>query len=206
MAKQVISFRASEDEVEGLKQLQQPGDTGLSQVVSRLVRTALGLSYTPVNSNVNVGRVEGVVVDEIEEHTAYLATAMNEVKSQLEDEISLLKLRLGKLEAVSQVNSTSQDKPETTKLIKDSFLEENAIALETTTQDVGLLQASRPLSKNELKSKINSISRTLKSHGLKVSEPIIKGKITEMYPNFEDWVSEDTRKEVIKALEKEVNK
>lgn len=202
MEKQVISFRASESEVEGLRKLQKLGESSLGQVALRIVREALGVQ-TSVDSSVNVGMGKGIALlvrDEVEERTAYLANAMNEVKSQLENEIDFLKTEVAQVKAaLEELQSQAQVKPKPTY----KEVQESAIAPETTIENVGLLGAGRPLSKGEMKNKISSIARTLKSQSFKVSETIIKGKILEMYPNSEDWISDDARKEIIKVLLKQ---
>ena len=81
-------------------------------------------------------------------------------------------------------------------------IEESNISPDLQPHDMVLPLVNRPLTKNEMKSKVNSIAHTLKAQGLEVSRTVIKGKILEMYPNSSDWISEDTRKEVIKILEK----
>ena len=130
---------------------------------------------------------------------------MNEVKSQLKDEINSLKIEVQQVKAaLEELRSQPQVKPKPTKLTENTPPNETAITPETTIQDVGLPQASRPLSRSEMKSKVNSIARTLKNQGLEVNQTIIKDKILEMYPNSEDWISEDARKEVIRALEKQL--
>lgn len=80
----------------------------------------------------------------------------------------------------------------------------SAIAPEPTQQDVGFAQTSKRLSKEELKSKVNSIARTLRKEGLKFSETLIKEKIAELYPNSEDWISDDARLDVIRAVKKAI--
>jgi len=69
---------------------------------------------------------------------------------------------------------------------------------------VVLAQTSKQLSKQELKSKVNSIARTLKGEGLEVSQTLIKEKITELYPNSLDWISGDARLDVIRAVERAI--
>lgn len=55
-----------------------------------------------------------------------------------------------------------------------------------------------------MKNKVSSIARTIKTKGLKVSETIIREKILELYPNSEDWISDDARLDVIRAVEKAI--
>lgn len=54
-----------------------------------------------------------------------------------------------------------------------------------------------------MKSKVNSIARSLQHKGYEISRTIIKSKILEIHPDSEDWLTDDARKEVIRALEKE---
>jgi hypothetical protein len=76
-------------------------------------------------------------------------------------------------------------------------------ALEVTEENVVSASAGKKLSPAELKSKSNSIAATLKIKGLEISRTIIKGKILELYPNSDDWSSDDARLDVIRALEKQ---
>ncbi|MBN3946397.1 MAG: hypothetical protein HWQ38_07860 [Nostoc sp. NMS7] len=78
---------------------------------------------------------------------------------------------------------------------------ESAIASKPTQQDVVFPQAGK-LTTGEMKNKVSSIARTIKTKGLKVSETIIREKILELYPNSEDWISDDARLDVIRAVEK----
>lgn len=74
----------------------------------------------------------------------------------------------------------------------------------STSEDVLLPEAgSKHLSKTSLENKINSITRTLKNKGIAISKTAVKAKILELFPYAEDWISDDARKEVIKALEKQ---
>lgn len=62
---------------------------------------------------------------------------------------------------------------------------------------------SEPLSKEQIKSKANSSARTFKNKGSEISLTIIKNKILELYSNCDDWISDDARLDVIRALEKQ---
>jgi hypothetical protein len=55
----------------------------------------------------------------------------------------------------------------------------------------------------ELKNKIDSIRRTLKSKGLEITATVIELKILELFPNYpDDWCA-DSRTEVIKSIIKD---
>ena len=76
-------------------------------------------------------------------------------------------------------------------------------APESTQSDVVSIPAGKQLSKAELKSKVTSIQNTFRARQIKISQTIIKSKIAEMYPNSDDWISDDARLDVIRALERE---
>jgi hypothetical protein len=76
-------------------------------------------------------------------------------------------------------------------------------APESIQSDVVSTLAGKQLSKAELKSKVTSIQNTFRARQIKISQTIIKSKIAEMYPNSDDWISDDARLDVIRALERE---
>ncbi|MEH2380267.1 MAG: hypothetical protein V7K27_15505 [Nostoc sp.] len=167
--------------------MQSVDDDSLNATAKRVLLDALGID---VNSTVNTVNNDERFQELVDNKTAYLADAMNEIKNSLKAEIDILKLRLDSLAP-------------TIAQIEDEALLESAIASETTSQDVVFAQASKLLSKEEIKSKANSIARTLKSKELEISLTVIKNKILELYPNSVDWISDDTRLDVIRALEKQ---
>ncbi|MBD0263249.1 MAG: hypothetical protein ICV78_11150 [Tolypothrix sp. Co-bin9] len=63
--------------------------------------------------------------------------------------------------------------------------------------------AGGKLSKEQLKSKLNATATSLERRGFKISRTIIKEKILELYPNADDWSSDDAKKEVMRVIEKE---
>ena len=192
----IFSIRLDDSAVEALERLQSTDDQSLNATAKSVLLDALGIDVnTPVNAVNNDERLQELV----DAKTAYLATAMNEIKHSLESEIEALRLRLDSLTSATAATVT----PETTPQIDDEALLENAIGAETTPQDVVLAQAGKPLSKAELKSKANSIARTFKNKGSEISLTIIKNKILELYPNSDDWMSDDARLDVIRALEKQ---
>lgn len=73
----------------------------------------------------------------------------------------------------------------------------------SSQSDVVSTLAGKQLSKAELKSKVTSIQNTFRARQIKISQTIIKSKIAEMYPNSDDWISDDARLDVIRALERE---
>lgn len=196
MASRIFSIRLDDSAVEALERLQSTDDESLNATAKRVLLDALGID---INIPVNAVNKDERLQELVDAKTAYLATAMNEIKHSLESEIEVLRLRLDSLTPATAVSGVT----ETTPQIDDEALLESAIIPETTHQDVVLAQAGKPLSKEELKSKSNSIAVTLKSRGLEISRTIIKGKILEMYPNFDDWISDDARLDVIRALEKQ---
>lgn len=196
MASKIFSIRLDDRVVAALERFQSPDDDSLNTTLKRFVIDALGIDVnTPVNAVNNDERLQELV----DAKTAYLATAMNEIKHSLESEIEVLRLRVDSLTPATAATVT----PETTPQIDNEALLESAIAAETTHQDVVSPQAGKPLSKEELKSKANSIARTFKNKGSEISLTIIKNKILELYPNSDDWISDDTRLDVIRALEKQ---
>jgi predicted metal-dependent hydrolase len=186
----IFSIRLDDSAVEALERLQSIDDESLNATAKRVMLDALGIDVNiPVNAVNNDERLQELV----DAKTAYLATAINEIKHSLESEIEVLRLRLDSLTPATAATVT----PETTPQIDDEALLESAIAVETTPQAV------KPLSKEELKSKANSIARTFKNKGLIINQAVIKSKILEMYPNSDDWISDDARLDVIRALEKQ---
>jgi hypothetical protein len=226
MVSKTFSFRLTNAEVELLQGFQDPHGETLNQTAARLLREAIGANTAnTANNTASSANIQELIIeevekavsaiapdrelirDEIDNRTAYLATAMNEVKAQLENEIEFLKTRIKTLEkSQGEKRSTSLVTPEVTT--KDATLSqpqeeiESAIAPEVTDQDVIFSQAGK-LTSLEMRNKVKSIGRTLKTNGFKISETIIREKILEMYPNSEDWISEDARLDVIRALEKE---
>lgn len=58
------------------------------------------------------------------------------------------------------------------------------------------------LTPSQLRSKANSIAKTLWDSGYRISRGVIKEVILDMYPEQEAWATADARREVIKALKK----
>ncbi|MBN3924613.1 hypothetical protein [Nostoc sp. NMS4] len=222
MESKTFSIRLYNPEIDLLQAFQE-SDESLNQTIARLVRDAIGAK--PVNKPVHNANIKELITekidqavsartidrelirDEIDNRTAYLATAMNEVKSQLENEIEFLKTRVKfleqnqgeRLESPPVIGEmTNQDA--ISPMLQDK---EDAIAPELTEENVISPQAGKQLSKDELRTEANTIYTRLKRKGLKISATIIKEKILEMYPNSDDWISDDARKDVIKVLEKE---
>lgn len=198
----IFSIRLDDIAVGALERLQSTDDDSLNATAKRVLLDALGIDVNiPVNPVNNDERLQELV----DAKTAYLATAMNEIKHSLEREIEVLRLRVDSLTPATAATVT----PETTPQIDDEALLESAMPAavnyipETTPQDAFSPQAGKPLSKEELKSKSNSIARTFKNKGLVINQAIIKSKILEMYPNSDDWISDDARLDVIRALEKQ---
>ena len=104
-----------------------------------------------------------------------------------------------------KTSPTTQKKTRTpTTELPETINSESAIAAKPTQQDVGFAQTSKRLSKEELKSKVNSMARTLRKEGLEFSETLIKEKIFELYPNSDDWLCGDARLDVMRAVRKAV--
>lgn len=104
MPKRVLSFRINDSELAILQGLQLPEDTSLGQTALRVLRGAMGIDVDAVDADPVSNRLESAIPDrelirdEINERTAYLANAMNEVKNSLEGEIEALKTRLAQQE------------------------------------------------------------------------------------------------------------
>jgi hypothetical protein len=149
--------------------------------------------------------LEQYIKDEVADRTAYLATGINEIKNQLENEIEFLKNRVKKLEESLEAPQVIT-KP--TKINKES-----AIAAEPVNINAGVPQAR--LTTDKLGQYAETIQRAMRTNknfkenygveNFKIRLDIIKQKILEMYPNTDDWISGDAKKEVIKALIKEHN-
>lgn len=230
MEKRVLSFRVSEAEITALEGLRQPEDSSLGQTALRLLRGVLGV-HTEVAVNavdikelitekidqaVNARSIDRELIrDEIDHRTAYLATAMNEVKSELENEIEFLKTRVKILEQnQAEKPENSPALPEMTNKDVDSLMlqedKEDAIAPKLTEENVISPQAGKKLSTEELNREANTIFTRIKRKdtrlnrkGVKISATTIKEKIMEMYPNSEDWISDDAGLDVERALEKQ---
>ncbi|MBD0263483.1 MAG: hypothetical protein ICV78_12390 [Tolypothrix sp. Co-bin9] len=212
MGSQTYSIRLNDAETKLLEAFQTSEDKTLNQTVARLVREAIGANnmVNSANNLVNTVNIEELVREEVDQRMAYLATAMNEVKAQLENDIKFLKTELQNLK---QDLETRSHIPVTTETTEESVVfsqppeqeqvKENAIAPETTEEEVVSGKAGKKLSKNELRTEANTIYMRLKRNGLKISATIIKEKILELYPNSEDWLSDDARLDVIRALEKQ---
>jgi hypothetical protein len=215
MEKKVLSFRVSEAEITALEALQQPEDSSLGQTALRLLRSLLGVqpdtSVNAVDTDGIKDRVESLE-EKLNEATIsreQLSDFVNDIVDKrirhLTDSLSDHENRLLGIEQAQEKQSHTPVMPEMTNqdaispLLQDK---EGAIAPEATIQDVIFSQAGK-LTPVEMRSKIKSIGRTLKNDGLKTSETIIRGKILEMYPNSEDWISDDARKDIIRILKNE---
>lgn len=181
-------------------------DDRLAKLEERQAKLEEQLATTSQGSAIAPDRE--LIRDEIDNRTAYLATAMNEVKSELENEIQFLKTRVEILE------QNQEEKPESSPVTQKTT-EENvdlaslqeelgAIASETTKVNVASQQAGKKKKEKPPLEKVkNAIYMRLMREGIKFDAPIIKNKILEMYPNPEDWVIEDARKDVTEALKRE---
>lgn len=214
--KQVISFRVSVAEMAALEALQQPGDSSISKTALRLLQGLLGVQTDTTVNTVDthgikdrVESLENKLTDAIitREHLSDFVNDIVDKRIQLAlDTLSDHENRLISIEQAQEVRSHLPVSPKvTTQDVVSSLLQdkEDAIAPEVTTQDVVSPQAGKKLTPAQLKSKSNSIATTLKSKGLEISRTIIKGKILELYPNSDDWLSEDARLDVIRLLEKQ---
>lgn len=184
-------------------------DNRLVNIDDRLAKLEEQLATTSQESTVVIDRE--LIRDEIAERTSYLANAMNEVKSQLENEIEFLKNELKQLK--EEKRSHSPVLPETTEenvdlalpheqLEEKEELIQDAIAPKATEKNVVSAPAGTKLSPKKLKSIATSIQNTFRGKGIEISQTIIKTKILEMYPNPDDWIpGSDARKDVIRALE-----
>jgi hypothetical protein len=208
--KQVISFRVSVAEMSALEALQQPEDSSISKTALRLLQGLLGVQDSPsvnvVNANEIRGRVEGLeerlngAIITREQLSDFVNDIVDKRIQHLADALSDHENRLISIEqAPVKPEATTQDV--VLPLPQEKL--ESAIASEATQENVVSALAGKKLSKAELKSKSNSIYRTLKTKGLEINLGVIKGRILEMYPNSEDWISDDARLDVIRALEKQ---
>lgn len=210
MASKTISFRLTNAEIELLEAFQVPEDDSHHQTAVRLLRELIGANTaSSANTSASSAIDRETLRDEIDSRTAYLATAMNEVKSELEDEIQFLKTRVKILEQnqaekleYPPVTDKVRTQDITSPLIQEEL--EDAISPEVTEGNVLSPQARKKLSPEQLKSKSNTIAVTLEKKGLTISRDIIKAKMLELYPNPDDWKrNSDARRDVIKALERE---
>lgn len=208
MASKTFSFRLTNAEVELLESFQDPHGETLNQTAARLLREVIGASTA--NTTVSTPTPDRETVrDEIDSRTAYLATAMNEIKAKLEDEIEFLKTRVNFLE------QNQAEKPESTPVTTEATEieialpmlqeKESAIAPKATEENITLAMAGNKEYAKKLKSVATSIQNTFRGKGIEISQTIIKSKIVEMYPNSDDWKPYgDARKDVTKALEREL--
>ena len=65
-----------------------------------------------------------------------------------------------------------------------------------------LAQGDIKLTNKQLRSKENSIAKTLWNAGYKISQTIIREFILDLHPNAADWLTSDARLEVISAVKK----
>lgn len=216
MEKRVLSFRVSEAEINALEALQNPEDSSLGQTALRLLRSLLGVqpdtSVNAVDTDGIKGRVESLeeklneaiisreqlsdfVNDIVDKRIRHLTDALSDHENRL---ISIEQAQEKQPHTPVTAEVTTQEV--TLALLQDK---ENAIAPQATQENVVSSLAGKKLSKAQLKSKSNSIAVTLNGKGLNISRDIIKAKILELYPNSEDWISDDARLDVIRALEKE---
>jgi hypothetical protein len=188
-------------------------DDRLANLEERQAKIEEQLATTSQASSIAIDRE--TIRDEIDSRTAYLATAMNQVKAQLEDEIEFLKTRVKILE------QNQEEKPESTPVTAEMTTQdaispmlqeeiESAIAHKLTEENVISPQAGKKLSGEELDREANTIFTRIKRKdtrlnrkGIKIGATIIKEKILEMYPNSEDWISDDAGLDVERALEKQ---
>lgn len=225
MASKTFSIRLTNAEVELLQLFQDPHGETLNQTVARLVRETIGATSTKaVNNTANTVNIKELIAekieqaqslraidcelirDEIDNRTEYLATAMNEVKSQLENEIESLKNELKQLKEEMRSHLPVMTEVTTQDVVSSLLQEEleNAIAPEPTQENVVSAPAVKKLSPAKLKSIATSIQNTFRDRKIEVSQTHIKSKILEMYPNPDDWTPRsDARRDVIRALEKQ---
>jgi hypothetical protein len=216
MEKKVLSFRVSEAEISAIEALQQPEDSSLGQTALRLLRSLIGVQPDTTVNAVDTyeikdrvesleERLNGAVITR-EQLSDFVNDIVDERIRIALDTLSDHENRLINIEQAQEVRSHSPVTTEvTTQDVVSSLLQdkEDAIASKVTEEEIVSPQAGKKLSPAQLKSKSNSIAVTLKNKGLEISRTIIKGKILEMYPNFDDWISDDARLDVIRALEKE---
>jgi predicted nucleic acid-binding Zn-ribbon protein len=155
----------------------------------------------------------------VHRRTSYLANGMNEVKTQLENEIEFLKTELKNLKQEIEGRSPSLVTSETTEITQSDVdssppqdeqeekeeLSVGAIAPKPTKSDNKKSVNSRQAGKKtpQIRTVTNTIYMKLKRDGFQISATIVKNKILELYPNPEDWTSEDARKDVVRALKSE---
>lgn len=109
MASRIFSIRLDDRVVEALEALQLPDDDSLNATAKRVLTNAVGIDVnTPVHTVNNDERLQELV----DNKTAYLADAMNEIKYSLEGrtevlekEIEVLKLRLNSLAPATAIAS-----------------------------------------------------------------------------------------------------
>ena len=161
-----------------------------------------------------------LIRDEIDHRTAYLATAMNEVKSQLENEIEFLKTRVKILEQNQEERLEHPPAlPEvTTQEITLPMLqdEEDAIATEPNEEN---LDPTIPLvisprkwvnyepyltnAKNLVRARLNT---PRKINRLEITDKEIKSKILELYPDPQKMCCEEGISLVVKTIIEESKK
>ncbi|MHC5916097.1 MAG: hypothetical protein ACYTXE_35035 [Nostoc sp.] len=200
MTSQTASQVASHDKADN-------SHVGLANIEDRLAKVEEQLATTSQESAIAIDRQ--TIRDEIDNRTAYLATAMNEVKSQLENEIEFLKSELKQLKEENLLPTTGEKETLAQELTPTLPQEElvSAIAPKATEDNIVSALAGKKISSKKLKSIATSIQTTLKEDGIELSQTIIKEKVLEMYPNPDDWYPRsEAREDVIKALEKEHRK
>jgi hypothetical protein len=144
----------------------------------------------------------------LEEATSEARSLVAEITLEAEDE-AWLESAIVPEATQSDVFLPQAGEPRGSQTIAETTPGESAMpaavnyALESTQSDVVSTLAGKQLSKAELKSKVTSIQNTFRARQIKISQTIIKSKIAEMYPNSDDWISDDARLDVIRALERE---
>lgn len=144
----------------------------------------------------------------LEEATSEARSLVAEITLQAEDE-AWLESGIASEATQSDVVLPQAEEPRRNQTIAETTPGESAMpaavnyAPESTQSDVVSTLAGKQLSKAELKSKVTSIQNTFRARQIKISQTIIKSKIAEMYPNSDDWISDDARLDVIRALERE---
>lgn len=94
MASRIFSIRLDDTAVEALERVQSPSDDSLNTTLKRVVLDALGID---VNIPVNIVNSDERLQELVDAKTAYLATAINEIKNSLETEIEALRLKVDSL-------------------------------------------------------------------------------------------------------------
>lgn len=95
MASQVLSIRLDDEAIEALRVLQIDDET-LHTTAKRILLASLGIDVNVSVQNVNNASNERIQ-ELIDSKVAYIATAMNDLKQSLENEIEVLKNRLDDL-------------------------------------------------------------------------------------------------------------